>query len=547
MEQTQTFDPDVNQHFSRLTPEAQTKARERFEKFARVGAINPNTGTPFGWRRGTGPVHDRDFHGRTSEDYTKIYHANRRSGASHEEAVEHVERMRKKAHEEGMAAIKIGRGEHLRAERNAKNLTAADEIKRDTRESADLFRAAMGAAGKAHEYFTKPLETSDELSPEAIKHLSSITRMARQTVHDTIIGGLRKVSGDFLKHAQSRFSSSFSGVRPSDFGYSKPHDIVPSLIRPTRVQQMLRNYSNPFISTGSQPHRQYVHDFYLSPDREGFDWSGGDSKKMHEVSSHIGDLGDVHPFARHLHLGASHRTSSSASTLNHFEDIIGHHLTSRRSLMSSRDTPYEGFSGQWSEDSPIGAYKFSPVHGEIGSRVDAEKRKDVLHTARSGMQAAIAHIWSIPNLSRTDRRNLMKHFEVQMRHHNVAAMANPRMYAEHHAGKARQEAEAAARQRRQAGERARQRASSGGSGEAPRRRGRWAHKEQPHEILGVAADAPIAEIRKAYRQLSLKYHPDQGGSAEMMAKINDAHEHMTGKLNEMVLMISKWVSKRYRK
>jgi len=536
----------VNQHFEKLSPEEQTKARQRFDKLASAGAIDPRTGTPFGWRRATGPVHDRDFHGRTTEDYKKIYHANRRSGASHEEALQHVQGMRQKAHAEGIAAIRAGRSEHMRLERNARNLSSADQIKRDTKDSTDLFNAAMGAAGKAHEYFTAATYNADVLSPEAIKHLPSITRMARQTIHDTIIGGLRKVSGDFVKHAQDRFTSSFSGVRPSDFGYSTPHDIVPSLIRPTRVQQILKNYTDQ--SWGREPHRQYVHDLYQPPGREGFDPGGISSERMHEVSSHIGDLGDIHPFARHLHLGASHRTPSSGSSMNHFEDIIGHHMTSHRSLTSTSDTPHEGFSRQWNSNPNINAYKFTPQHGDIGSRIDLEKRKDVDQTARSGMHGVIAHIWSIPNLSRSDRRNLMKHFEVQMRHHNVAAMANPRMYAEYHTGKARQEAEAAGRQQEQARERARQRASAGGSGEAPPpRRSRWPHREQPHEILGIAADASAAEIKKAYRRLSLQHHPDQGGSEEMFKKINDAHERMSGKLNEMVMMLAEWIAKTYKK
>lgn len=31
----------------------------------------------------------------------------------------------------------------------------------------------------------------------------------------------------------------------------------------------------------------------------------------------------------------------------------------------------------------------------------------------------------------------------------------------------------------------------------------------PHELLGVAADAPISEVKKAYRRLSRKLHPDK--------------------------------------
>jgi DnaJ-domain-containing protein 1 len=219
--------------------------------------------------------------------------------------------------------------------------------------------------------------------------------------------------------------------------------------------------------------------------------------------------------------------------MHHYEDMIGHHMTSHRSLAGTSDTPHEGFSSEWTSSSPIGAYKFTPQHGDVGSRVEPEKRKDVDQSVRSGMHRGIAHIWSIPNLSRSDRRNLMKHFEVQMRHHNVAAMANPRMYAEHHAGKAAQEAEAAARQQGQARERARQRASAGGSGEAPPRPRRWEHAEQPHEILGVAPDAPYSEIKKAVRKLTVKHHPDLGGDPVMMKKINDAHEHFKGRFDSL--------------
>jgi DnaJ-class molecular chaperone len=48
-----------------------------------------------------------------------------------------------------------------------------------------------------------------------------------------------------------------------------------------------------------------------------------------------------------------------------------------------------------------------------------------------------------------------------------------------------------------------------------------------HEILGVPRDASKDDIRKAYRRLVLKEHPDKGGDEEKFKKIVEAYDALT--------------------
>lgn len=48
--------------------------------------------------------------------------------------------------------------------------------------------------------------------------------------------------------------------------------------------------------------------------------------------------------------------------------------------------------------------------------------------------------------------------------------------------------------------------------------------EKWFEILGVSESATKEEIKSAWRDKAKLYHPDQGGSDEMMTKINKAYE-----------------------
>ena len=44
-----------------------------------------------------------------------------------------------------------------------------------------------------------------------------------------------------------------------------------------------------------------------------------------------------------------------------------------------------------------------------------------------------------------------------------------------------------------------------------------------YKVLGVSLKSSQGEIKKAFRQLSLKHHPDRGGDAEEFKKINEAY------------------------
>lgn len=53
--------------------------------------------------------------------------------------------------------------------------------------------------------------------------------------------------------------------------------------------------------------------------------------------------------------------------------------------------------------------------------------------------------------------------------------------------------------------------------------------EDYYDILGVAKDANQEEIKKAYRKLAHKHHPDKGGNEEKFKKINKAYQILSNK------------------
>ena len=53
-----------------------------------------------------------------------------------------------------------------------------------------------------------------------------------------------------------------------------------------------------------------------------------------------------------------------------------------------------------------------------------------------------------------------------------------------------------------------------------------------YETLGVKQDADEGEIKKAYRKMSLQYHPDRNNSDDAkkkMTEINEAYEYLGNK------------------
>ena len=47
---------------------------------------------------------------------------------------------------------------------------------------------------------------------------------------------------------------------------------------------------------------------------------------------------------------------------------------------------------------------------------------------------------------------------------------------------------------------------------------------QYHVIVMLNRDSPDAEVRRAFKKVALKAHPDKGGSTEDFRKLNEARE-----------------------
>ena len=49
----------------------------------------------------------------------------------------------------------------------------------------------------------------------------------------------------------------------------------------------------------------------------------------------------------------------------------------------------------------------------------------------------------------------------------------------------------------------------------------------PYDILGVKSDITEAELKRVYKKLCVKFHPDNGGDADKFAEITKAYRLIT--------------------
>jgi hypothetical protein len=55
--------------------------------------------------------------------------------------------------------------------------------------------------------------------------------------------------------------------------------------------------------------------------------------------------------------------------------------------------------------------------------------------------------------------------------------------------------------------------------------------DEARRLLGVPADASLADIRDAHRRLIARVHPDAGGSAELATRVNAARDALVAEMN----------------
>jgi len=54
------------------------------------------------------------------------------------------------------------------------------------------------------------------------------------------------------------------------------------------------------------------------------------------------------------------------------------------------------------------------------------------------------------------------------------------------------------------------------------------HDPQLLELLGLPSYADLHEVKKRFRELAMRYHPDHGGDSEKFMKLMDTYAQITG-------------------
>ena len=57
--------------------------------------------------------------------------------------------------------------------------------------------------------------------------------------------------------------------------------------------------------------------------------------------------------------------------------------------------------------------------------------------------------------------------------------------------------------------------------------------EQPWQVLGVPMDATRDEVEAAFRRLAMQHHPDRGGDAGEMSRVNAARDSMFERISQL--------------
>jgi DnaJ-class molecular chaperone len=59
------------------------------------------------------------------------------------------------------------------------------------------------------------------------------------------------------------------------------------------------------------------------------------------------------------------------------------------------------------------------------------------------------------------------------------------------------------------------------------------YEPQLLEALGLPLHAGLLEVKKRFRELAMRYHPDHGGNADQFMELMDTYTQITGGKNKM--------------